>query len=146
VQGEPIQDLGSDETAFYHAQGRMISYLTVTESGTETGGAHSRPPAGETMTYASEGCLVTYDRIGFDPETGTAMVNVTVTDDGGCEDITLSFVGYELPGGTTYFEKERASEQELVGAATVTLSPGDDQLLVVGLDGGQSFAISNGSG
>lgn len=49
----------------------------------------------------------------------------------GCEGITLSYAGYELPDGTTGWDAARADEQELKDSMTVVLQPGEEEVLAV---------------
>jgi hypothetical protein len=98
-----------------------------------------------TRTYQSNGCAVTYSWLSFDNTTGVSEVAVSVSDAGGCEGITLSYVGYEFPDGTTSWDPERADEQELKDSMTVTLQPGEEEVLTVDVMPDEQTAASIGA-
>ncbi len=127
VEGEPIERLDPEAGDTYHKQGRFITALTRSEEEGNAGG----PGSYMGRTYESDGCEVAYSLLGFDPDTGLSEVAVEVSDVGGCEDITLSYVGYELPEGTTGWDPDRADEQELRDSETVTLEPGQSTSFIV---------------
>jgi hypothetical protein len=54
---------------------------------------------------------------------------VAATDTGGCESITLSYPGYELPDGTTGWDVDRAEDQKSKDSVTVTLQASDEDVL-----------------
>ncbi|MFC6943242.1 CARDB domain-containing protein, partial [Salinirubellus sp. GCM10025818] len=127
VEGEVIEQLDPDEGDTYHKQDRFIMALIISEDEQQRGGA------GTPMhrTYQAEGCEVTYSWLSFDNTTGQSQVAVSVADAGGCEGITLSYAGYELPDGATGWDADRAEEQELKDSITVTLNPGEEEVLTV---------------
>jgi hypothetical protein len=125
VEGEPIEQLDPDAGDTYHRQDRFIVALQITEEERQSGG----PGSPMTRTYQSDGCEVTYSWLSFDNTTGESQVSVS--DAGGCEGITLSYVGYELPDGTTSYERARADEQELKDSVTRTLGVGDTATFTV---------------
>ncbi|MFC6939159.1 hypothetical protein ACFQE8_04175 [Salinirubellus sp. GCM10025818] len=127
VEGEPIQQLDPDAGETYHKQDRFIVALQITEEERQGGGAGSPM----TRTYQADGCEVTYSWLSFDNTTGVSEVAVSVSDAGDCEGITLSYVGYEFPDGTTSWDAEHADEQELKDSMTVTLQPGEEAVLTV---------------
>ena len=127
VEGEPIQQLDPDAGDTYHRQDRFVVALTISEDESQGGGAGSPM----TRTYQADGCEVTYSWLSFDNTTGESQVAVSVSDAGGCEGITLSYAGYEFPDGTTSWDAERADEQELRDSMTVTLQPGEEDVLTV---------------
>lgn len=127
VEGEVLPQLDPDAGDTYHKQDRFITALHVTEDERRWGGPGS--PMGR--TYRSNGCEVAYGHLSFHPDTGVSKVAVTVTDVGGCAGITLSYAGYELPDGTTGWDGDRAHEQDLKDSATVTLHPGEEEILTI---------------
>lgn len=127
VQGEVIQQLDPDEGDTYHKQNRFLTATHVIEDESRDGG----PGSDMSRTYRSDGCEVAYSRLSFHPDTGVSEVAVSVSDVDGCEGITLSYAGYELPDGTTGWVPERAEEQELRDYVTVTLQAGDEMTLTV---------------
>jgi uncharacterized cupredoxin-like copper-binding protein len=143
VEGEVLQQLDPDEGDTYHKQDRFITALHVNETGDRSGGR----TAHEGGTYQSDGCEVTYSRLSFDPDTGVSEVSVSVSDVGGCEEITLSYAGYELPEGTTGWDPDRAEEQELKDSVTVTLEPGDEETFTIDvMDEGDTSASAAAPG
>jgi hypothetical protein len=141
VEGEPIAVLDPDAGDTYHKQDRFIMALQITEEERQGGGAGSPM----TRTYQSNGCAVTYSWLSFDNTTGVSEVAVSVSDAGGCEGITLSYVGYEFPDGTTSWDPERADEQELKDSMTVTLQPGEEEVLTVDVMPDEQTAASIGA-
>ncbi|WP_254536368.1 hypothetical protein [Halomarina litorea] len=129
--GEVIYDLGSDENAFYGRQGRLVQAVSFVEDGTYTD-AFLRPDG--TATASNDECAVEYGAITYDETTGTAQVQVSLAEDADCESVTMTLAGYELPEGTTEFQRSVADQQELVDHVTVTLERGDSQTLTVDLD------------
>jgi hypothetical protein len=141
VEGEPIAVLDPDAGDTYHKQDRFIVALQITEEERQSGG----PGSPMTRTYQSNGCAVTYSWLSFDNTTGESQVAVSVSDVDGCEEITLSYVGYELPDGTTSWDPERADEQELEDSMTVTLQPGEEEVLTVDVTPDEQTAASIGA-
>ncbi|MFC7156474.1 hypothetical protein ACFQPA_13575 [Halomarina halobia] len=129
--GEPIQNLGDSEDAFYGAQGRLITAASMTEDGEFT--RTFRTAHGEHRTAEHGECSVSYGEYDYDPETGVLSVDVSAGQD--CDGVTLSLAGYELPDGTQEFVRDRADEQELVDSQTVTLDAGENATLEIDLDG-----------
>jgi hypothetical protein len=127
VEGEPIQELDPDDDDTYHRQNRHIAHIIVSEDEARSGG----PGTAQDETYRSEGCAVAYTDISFDPGTGSSEAVVSVSDADGCEEITISLVGYKLPDGTTGWIPDRAEEQELKDSVTLTLEPGDEVTLTI---------------
>ena len=127
VEGAVIQQLNPDEGDTYHKQDRFIMALHTTEDERWRGG----PGSPMDHTYQSNGCEVAYSWLSFHPDTGESQVVVSVSDVDGCEGITLSYAGYELPNGTTEWDGDRADEQELMDSITVTLESGDEEVLTV---------------
>lgn len=127
VEGPVISRLNPDEGDTYHKQGRFITAIHVTEDERRSGGGE------ESMgrTYQSNGCEVTYSQLSFNPDTGVSEVRVAISDIGGCEEISLSYAGYELPSGTDGWDGNHADQQELKDSATVTLHPGDEEVLTI---------------
>lgn len=140
VEGGVIQRLDPDEGDTYHKQDRFITALHITEDERRWGGSGS--PMGR--TYRSNGCEVAYGHLSFHPDTGVSEVAVSVSDVGGCEGITLSYAGYELPDGTTGWDGDRAEEQDLKDSVTVTLQPGDEELLTVDVISEGTSSASSG--
>ena len=127
VQGEVLHQFDPDEGDTYHGQDRFIKALHITEDEQRQGG----PGSAMDRTYRSNGCEVAHGRLSFQPDTGVSQVAVSVSDVGGCEGITLTYAGYELPDGTTGWDRDRAEEQELKDSTTVTLHPGEERVLSV---------------
>jgi len=127
VQGEVIQQLDPDKGDTYHKQDRFITALIISEEESQRGG----PGSPMSRTYRSNGCEVTYSWLSFNSTTGESQVVVSVSDVDGCEEITLSYAGYELPDGTTDWDPDRAEEQELKDSVTMTLEPGDETTFTV---------------
>jgi Mg-chelatase subunit ChlD len=127
VQGEVLQRLNPEAGDTYHKQDRFIIALQITENERQRGG----PGTPMTRTYQSDGCEVSYSWLSFDNTTGVSQVAVSVSDAGGCEGITLSYAGYELPDGTTEYQQDRADEQELKDSVTRTLNAGDNTTFTV---------------
>jgi len=128
--GEVIETLGDDEADFYGTQGRLLQAQTVLADGTVTG-THMVPT--EEVTKRLAGCDVTYTPVSYDGDTGEATLDVSVAEGADCGGVTLTVAGYELPGDDTTFVREHANEQELVASQTVTLAPGDSELVTVDL-------------
>lgn len=127
VEGEVLLRFDPDEGDTYHGQDRFIKALHITEDEQRQGG----PGSAMDRTYQSNGCEVAHGRLSFQPDTGVSQVAVSVSDVGGCEGITLTYAGYELPDGTTGWDRDRAEEQELKDSTTVTLHPGEERVLTV---------------
>jgi hypothetical protein len=144
VEGEVLQQLDPDEGDTYHKQDRFITALIISEEENQKGG----PGTPMSRTYRSDGCEVTYSWLSFDNTTGESQVAVSVSDVDGCEEITLSYAGYELPDGTTEWDGDRAEEQELKDSVTMTLEPGDEETFTVDVmdEGGASASITAPAG
>ncbi|MFC6939162.1 hypothetical protein ACFQE8_04190 [Salinirubellus sp. GCM10025818] len=138
VEGEPIQQLDPETGETYHKQDRFIVALQITEEENQSGG----PGSPMTRTYQADGCEVTYSWLSFDNTTGESQVAVSVSDAGGCEGVTLSYVGYEFPDGTTSWDAEHADEQELKDSMTVTLQPDEEAVLTVDVSPEEPTAAS----
>jgi hypothetical protein len=127
VEGDVLLRFDPEEGDTYHGQDRFIKALHITENEQRGGG----PGSAMDRTYQSNGCEVAHGRLSFQPDTGVSQVAVSVSDIGGCEGITLSYAGYELPDGTTGWDRDRAEEQKLKDSTTVTLHPGDEEVLTI---------------
>ncbi len=138
VEGEPIQQLDPETGETYHKQDRFIVALQITEDENQSGG----PGSPMTRTYQADGCEVTYSWLSFDNTTGESQVAVSVSDVDGCEGLTLSYVGYEFPDGTTSWDAEHADEQVLKDSMTVTLQPGEEAVLTVDVTPDEPTAAS----
>ncbi|MFC5973894.1 right-handed parallel beta-helix repeat-containing protein [Halomarina salina] len=136
--GDVIEQLGvdgddaDDAPDFYGEQGRLLQATTMTADGAVTG-AYAVPD-GE-VTKSLNGCAVSYEAVSYDASSGEVTLDVSVSDDANCEDVTLTLAGYELPGDDTTFVREHADGQELVDHRTVTLASGDDTTVTIDLDG-----------
>ena len=126
VQGAVIEQFDPDEGITYHKQDRFITALHITGDEDHAGG----PGSPMSRTYQSDGCEVTYSWLSFNSDTGESQVVVSVSDVEGCEGITLSYAGYQLPDGSSGWDS-RADEQELKDSVTVTLQPGDEETLTI---------------
>jgi hypothetical protein len=121
VFGEPIEEIGENETAFYNADGRLVQATSIMANG-EVFATYEVPGDGNaTVTY--NGSTVTYSAIEYDARNDTATVTVTL-DANATGDTTMSLVGYQLPDDTQSFERSLADEQVYVDGQTVTISPG----------------------
>ncbi|MFD1512418.1 hypothetical protein [Halomarina rubra] len=135
--GEVIENLGvdgddaDDEKDFYGTQDRLLQSKTVVDDGTVTGSYNV--PTGENVTKTLDGCAVTYTPVSYDAATGEATLSVSVANDTGCENVTLTLAGYELPGDDTTFVRANADGQELVDYQTVTLSAGESATVTIDL-------------
>ncbi|MWG33831.1 heparinase II/III family protein [Halomarina oriensis] len=111
VTGEPEEQLGETPDDFYSDQGRLVRYV------------HGH---GDSVTaHGGNGVTDCVDSDAITVDGGTASVSLSVGES--CEE-TLSLVSYAKPGSG--FDRERASEQELVDAVTVTVGPGDHSMSV----------------
>jgi len=128
--GEPIQDLGENEDAFYGRQGRLIQAVSLLEDGTYTD-TFRTPPQGETAESVPGDCTVEYSAIEYDSDTGDVTADVALPADADCESVTVTLAIYELPDGTVQFQRDRADEQQLVDSQTVELSPGESKTLTI---------------
>jgi hypothetical protein len=135
VEGEPIERLNPETGDTYHRQDRFITALHVAEDDSSRGGPGGGPGYLPRLTYpsnySSDGCKIHYTWRSFNGNTGKSRVDAMVEDVGGCEEITLTYAGYELPEGTTGWDADRADEQELKDSMTRTLAPGDEMTFIV---------------
>lgn len=123
IEGDP-GPLSSDNT--YNDQDRLVQAVTVSSAGVVTTRVHPGS--------ANKSCIDDYD-ITFNVDKQNATVMVGVTDSPGCEALTLSLVGYELPNQDTRFVRANAGDQVLVDSKTVTIEPGEAVKLEVSLNG-----------
>ncbi|MWG33348.1 hypothetical protein [Halomarina oriensis] len=122
VFGEPIEDIGANDSAFYNADGRLVQATSIMANG-DVFASYEVPSDGNaTATY--DGATITYDAIEYDARNDTATVTVTLDADA-TNDTTVSLVSYQLPDDTTSFERPVADEQMYVDGQTVTISPGE---------------------
>jgi hypothetical protein len=127
VEGEPIEQFDLSEGRTYHGEGRFVSNEFVSDDPEPA----SDDPVG---SYESEGCVVRYSDVAYDPATGVAVITVSVADSADCEGLTLSLAGHELPRGENAWTPENAEDQELADAETVTLAAGESATLTVNVD------------
>ena len=130
--GEVIEDIGSDENAFYGRQGRLLQAKSVLSDGTITDTVSV--PTGE-VTRTINGCTVTYDAVSFDGSDGVVTVDVAVEDCKG--GVTLTLAAYELPNGTVEFQRDVADQQELVAYETVTVESGEPTTITITVTEGE---------
>ena len=128
--GEVIEGLGDSKDDYYGRQGRLVQAVSGLDDGTLTR-SYNHPHA-DTKTVTKSGCELTYSRVDYDEKSGEVRVTVSLAAD--CDGKTLTLAGYELPEGTTEFQRKRADEQELVDHETVTLDGGESTTLVIDLD------------
>jgi hypothetical protein len=133
VFGEPIEDIGEDENAFYGRQGRLIQAVSFLEDGEYTD-TFRTPGEGETAESAPGDCTVEYSAVEYDADSGEVTADVTLPADAKCDSVTVTLAAYELPDGTVEFQRDRADEQELVASRTIDLSPGDSRTLEIDVD------------
>lgn len=128
--GEVIEGLGDSKDDYYGRQGRLVQAVSMLDDGTLTR-SYNHPHA-DTKTVTKSGCELTYSRFDYDEKSGRVRATVSLAAD--CDGKTLTLAGYELPEGTTEFQRKRADEQELVDHETVTLDGGKSTTLVIDLD------------
>ncbi|MFC5972434.1 bifunctional metallophosphatase/5'-nucleotidase [Halomarina salina] len=133
--GDVIEDLGEDgdddgQADFYARQGRLLQAQTALADGTVT--SAFTVPDGEVTTNL-DGCSVSYTPVDYDADSGEVTLDVSVSEDADCEDVTLTLAGYELPGDDTTFVRANAVDQELVAHQTVTLASGDSETVTLDL-------------
>jgi hypothetical protein len=130
--GKVIKGIGDTEDAYYGRQGRLVQAVSILDDGTLTRSFNH--PHGDSRTVMKGDCELTYGRFDYDAESGKVRVTVSLADHADCDGKTLTLAGYELPEGTTEFQRERASEQMLVDYQTMMLAPGEEKTLVICLD------------
>ncbi|MFD1512221.1 hypothetical protein [Halomarina rubra] len=128
VGGEPIENIGDNETAFYSDQNRLVQATSVTDDGDVT--ATYQTPVSGNATATVDNSTVTYDAIEYDVRNDTATVTVSL-DENASTNTTVSLAGYQLPDDTETYDRSLAGEQMFKDAQTVTLSPGETVTLEI---------------